>query len=209
MKKGLIFFSVVFSGVFLAGTAFSQNMESYANPQNPEIIVYRVDVDSSKVLWFCEQHTGFIHIESGYFNVKGNDIVGGFFAIDMGSLVNTDIDYDLMRGTLENILKSNEFFNIEEYPLTTFEVSSIRKLENNEQCISGDMQVLDVTRRISFHSDIIIDNKIITATSEKFIIDRTEWGITTMSKNHVESDKSFIVSDEIGIIIQIIAVSDN
>ena len=164
MKKGLISFSVVLSSVFLLGAAFSQNTKGYSNPQNPEIIEYRVDVDSSKVLWFCGEHTGFVHLESGYFNVKGNDIVGGVFTMDMGSLVNTDIDYDLMRGTLENILKSKDFFNIEEYPFSTFKVSSIRKLEDNEQCISGDMQVVDVTRRITFHSDInSCDTERITA----------------------------------------------
>ena len=79
-------------------------------------------------------------------------------------------------------------------------------MEGHKFCISGNMKLKQVSRSVSFHCDLNTDNEILKATTEKFIIDRTEWGITSMSKDHVNSDDSFIVTDEIGLIIHIVAL---
>ena len=207
MKKNLILFCVLFLGIYIINSAFTPRGNNTLSPQAPDTTTYFVDIEKSKVEWFCSKHTGYVKFKSGYLKFKDDDIVDGNFTICMDSIVNCDIDYELMRLTLHNVLKSREFFNVEKYPVSTFHINSSRKLEGNEYCISGNMELLGVSRPVSFHSEVDFDNGILQATSKKFIIDRTEWGITTMSKDYVESEDSFIVTNEIGLVIHLVAVT--
>lgn len=167
--------------------------------------IYRIDTEKSKVEWFCGGHTGYVTLKGGTLVTKSGVLSEGRIELLMDSIVNTDIDYELMRITLQNILKSKDFFNAGEFPVSTFTISEVRNIQNNEYCISGDMKIQEAVRFISFHSRIDIRDDMLIADSEKFIIDRTKWGITTMSKNYVTSKESFIVADEVSIKIHLVA----
>ncbi len=207
MEKKMILFWMLFSGIYLVNTAFVPVSNDNSSPQAPDTTTYYVDVQKSKIEWFCEKHTGYVLFKSGYLKLKDDEIVGGDLTVLMDSIVNCDIDYELMRLTLQNVLRSKEFFNVEEFPVSTFHITSIRKMEGNKYCISGNMKLMQVSRSVSFHCDLNTDNEVLKATSDKFIVDRTEWGITSMSKDHVKSDDSFIVTDEIILKIHLVAVA--
>jgi len=170
---------------------------------------YIVDCKESSIEWFCGKHTGYVKLQSGILYLKEKEIVGGNFFVLMDSIVNTDIDYELMRLTLMNTLKSKDFFNAEQFPTSRFTLTRIEKIEGDNHCLSGLLKIKDVERLITFHSEIKYEDEFISAISEKFIIDRTKWGITTMSKDFVESEESFIVSDEIRFLIHLFASSSN
>ncbi len=166
---------------------------------------YIVDCEESRIEWFCGKHTGYVKLKSGTLYLKEKEIVGGNFYVLMDSIVNTDIDYELMRLTLMNTLKSKDFFDAEQFPTSRFKLTRIEKIEGDNHCLSGLLKIKDVERLITFHSEIKFEDEFISAISEKFIIDRTKWGITTMSKDYVESDESFIVTDEIRFVVHLVA----
>ncbi|MFI5221932.1 MAG: YceI family protein [Bacteroidia bacterium] len=50
-------------------------------------------------------------------------------------------------------LKSGDFFNAEEFPKITFVSSSVKKLNNDEYTVTGDLTIRDVTKKIELKAD--------------------------------------------------------
>lgn len=81
-----------------------------------DTIVYQLDTDSSYLHWYCDLHNGHVFLNSGYISIINDEIAFGRFVICMESIINLDIDdYELMRITLDNTLKSIEFFNTPQF----------------------------------------------------------------------------------------------
>lgn len=167
--------------------------------------VYEVDTGKSKIDWICGNHNGFIRLHIGELVMKDGNITKGTFKVDMDSIVNLDIDYELMRKTLENLLRSADYFNAEKYPYSIFEIYKVQHIKDDEYCVSGDLKIMDQTHSINFHANINTRDGRLTAESEKFFIDRTKWGITTSSAKYAKSEESFTFSDEIYFIVHLVA----
>lgn len=65
------------------------------------------------------------------------------FTVEVGS-INTDND---MR---DKHLKSDDFFNAEQYPNMVFKSTSFKKLSGNKYLLSGNLTIRDVTRPVKF-----------------------------------------------------------
>jgi len=179
---------------------FFQTSTHFANAEEitADTSVYIIDTDSSKIEWACDLHKGYVLFENGEIKILNGKIVGGTFNICMESIVDVDIDYELMRITLENTLKSIEFFYTEKYHYSSFTID-YTKTTQGSCSIYGDFTLLGVTKCINFQYDLILESDSLWAKTEEIIIDRTDWGVTSMSKDDAKSDKSFIVPNEIRI----------
>lgn len=166
---------------------------------------YIADTDQSILHWKIGLHTGYIKFHAGVIYSEGNQIKAGEFYMDMDSIVNTDIDYLLMKETLENVLKSSDWFFSNEFPLSVFKITNTVYSDTDSVQIFGSLNLLDTSQEINFNSYIHFGKDSIVALSETFLIDRTHWNILTMSEGHVKDEKSFIVPDKIEIRIEIIA----
>ena len=97
----------------------------YAVENQNDTTYYSINTDSSKVEWACDLHHGYILLENGKLSLVKNEIVAGEFKICMESITDLDIDYDLMRETLQNTLKSIEFFNTAKYHYSSFNIDYV------------------------------------------------------------------------------------
>ncbi len=192
-----LFFILAFS--FLQ---FSANLAE-AEEIYSDTTSYTIDTDSSKVEWACDLHHGYLLLEEGKLLLVDGEIVNGDFRICMESIIDLDIDYELMRKTLENTLKSIEFFNTEKYHYSSFNIDFV---ENKNNLIYGDLTFLGVTKCISFNYNTTLQNDSILVTTEEIIIDRTDWGSTSMSKDDAKSDKSFIVPNDVKIKVILVGI---
>ena len=185
---------------------FLQISTNLANAEeiSADTTIYIIDTDSSKVEWACDLHRGYVLFENGEIKILNGKIVGGTFNICMESIVDVDIDYELMRITLENTLKSIEFFYTEKYHYSNFTIDYIENIQGSSY-IYGDFTLLGVTKCINFQYDLILESDSLWAKTEEIVIDRTDWGSTSMSKDDAKSDKSFIVPNEIKIIVTLVA----
>jgi len=188
----LLFYIIVFS-ILQFGS-----QQSKASEFTADTATYIIDTDSSKVQWACDLHNGYFLLEGGELLIVDGEIVDGDFRICMESVINLDIDYELMRITLENTLKSIEFFNTEVYHYSSFIIDDVQN-NKNENLIYGDLTFLGVTKCVSFHYDLRIKSDSLFIETEEFIIDRTDWDCTSMSINDAKSDKSFIVPNDVKI----------
>jgi len=172
------------------------------NAQEP--VFFSVDTARSKVAWSCDLHRGYFKLDSGRLEIAKGKLTGGEFTICMESITDTDIDYELMRITLLNTLKSKDFLYTAKYHYSTFVIDEVR-YKHDSVYIAGDLTFLGITECIKFSCGVTFQNDSIRARTEKIVIDRTDYGNITMSKEDAKSDKSFIVPNEVTIKVSIVA----
>ena len=168
---------------------------------------YRADTLKTKVLWKCDKHNGLIKLKEGGFVLEDNEPVGGLFVIDMHSLKDLDMDpkqYGTAVMILENTLK-NEFFEVEKYPYAVFNMEQVYHLSGDTYHLIGDFTMHGITNCVSFKAQIIVEGDVLTMTSEKFSIDRTDWGVYRMSAKRPYSDdeNGWTVPDKIDLKIEL------
>ena len=162
--------------------------------------------EKSELEWFCGKHTGVVLMKEGSFKIENKQIAGAEFSVNMDSIYDIDIDNDLMRGTLENILRSEDFFDVKKFPVAIFKMDSIVNVQGNLFQISGNLKIKDVEKQIQFNSLFNLESDTLYVVSEKFIIDRTDWGITNMSKDYAENEDEFVFTDSLQFIVHLTAV---
>lgn len=153
-----------------------------AMPKGGEVKTIELDPASSSVDWIGKkitgQHHGTLNVKSGKVDVKGSELVGGTFEIDMTSLKVLDITDPENNGKLLGHLKSDDFFSIEKFPTATFVIKSVKPQigKDTTHVISGDLTIKGKTNPIEFPARL-------KATGAKFegsasiAVDRTRWDI--------------------------------
>ncbi len=163
---------------------------------NEKLVHYEVDTSKAVLFWRSDDHHGFVPISEGKLSFTESGIYESKFTIHMDALKNKDIDYDLMREVLQNVLRSKEFFHTEIYPNAYFELfksAAIDKAGNASFC--GDLKLLEITKCVQINANFQFINDSLFVVSDSIRIDRTDWGINAMSPNHVKGDEAFIISD--------------
>ncbi len=175
-------------------------------PKNSTI--YLVDTSKSVLHWDCH-HIGNLSFKSGEIVfTKDKEPFEMNLNIDMSSIKNFDIDNELLQGTLENVLKSDEFFNVEKYPEAKFESHSFTKINNDNYKFVGDFVIFDNGICSEFEGSIRIVNDSLYINTKIFVIDRTDWGLFYVSANNPTPKKEetgFVVTDSILLHTHIIA----
>lgn len=160
--------------------------ESEGNP-------YLVDTVNSEVQWIgtkpTGKHVGRFKLQEGKLFIKDTIVTGGNIIIKMNSLENIDLsktDTTLQR-KLENELKGPLFFHVTEFPVATFEITSVSDfspsvgnevlMKNANYTVQGNLTIKNITKNISFPAIIKFEKGVITALAN-FNIDRTLWGMT-------------------------------
>lgn len=121
-------------------------------------------------------HTGGFKTFTGHFTVKDGKPVGNDHkvVIDMAS---TFSDAEKLTGHL----KSPDFFDVEKFPESTFDVTEIKVGENGPYTVSGNFTLHGVTKNISFPATVTQGSDTVTIKAE-FDIKRKDFGIVYPGK---------------------------
>ena len=175
--------------------------------ESDPIIHYKVDADKSKILWTCTNHFGALAFDKVDITFVDNRLTKADCSIDMTQIKDQDIDYDLMRKTFENVLKSENFFNVERYPQAGFELFAANYIKENTYEVSGDFIILDIPVCLEFEAMVKFEKDRLYFDTKPVILDRTAWGIYYLSNKNPfpkeEEEGSFFVSDTIGVEIHL------
>jgi polyisoprenoid-binding protein YceI len=114
------------------------------------------------------------------------------FTADINSISTNNEDRD-------NHLKSDDFFNAEEYPQLTFASTSFEKIDEGEYKVSGDLTICDITREVQLdviHGGTVGDPYGQTKAGFEVTgtINRKEFGLTW---NAVTEAGNVVVGDTI------------
>jgi len=135
-----------------------------------------VNTEKSSIEWMGKKiggkHTGNIQVKSGYLELKEGEIAAGNFVVDMTTITNTDLDNESSNQKLVGHLKSDDFFGVEKYPTTKFEVTRSTRFNSGKATVSGNMTIKDKTENISF--DVVREGDEYTASIE---LDRSKFDV--------------------------------
>ena len=178
-----------------------------SEPAKGDTVTYRIDTTLSRLYWSCNIHHGYMYLKQGCIKTVGDQVVAADILFQMDSVFDQDITYELMRKTLQNILRSDVFFNTKEYPYSRFSLEESCFLKKNDYQFSGDLEMMGIPVCITFRAAISRKGKILRAKSQKFYVNRLDWGITSYSQHVAVSEENFIVSDSIGVSFDLRAIN--
>lgn len=164
-------------------------------------------VVSSDVHWWgykvaksqASSHDGTITVKSGNIIMKGSEIAGGSFVLDMNSINATDVSGE-MQGKLNGHLKNGDFFEVEKFPTATYKITSVKKNTNKDYnfVVNGNLTVKGKTAPVSFPAKITSSKGIVTLESDKFSFDRQKFDVAYKS-----TMQDVMVKDEVDMKVKI------
>lgn len=183
MKKILLL------AVLASGLAFGQSKKVVAS----DVHWWGYKVAKSE----ASSHDGTVKVKSGNLVMKGNDVVGGSFVLDMTSITSTDLSGEYQT-KLNGHLKNGDFFEVEKYPTAAFKITSVKKNADKvySSLVTGDLTVKGKTSSISFPAKIAYSKGIASLVSNKFSFDRQKFDVaykSTMQDVFVKDDIDMLV----------------
>lgn len=179
-------------------------------------ISYVVDTTASSFSWeghkklnIGDSHKGTVRMkESTVMIVTGNKVTSGTFVMDMNSINNLDLKgSDEKQAKLVGHLKSADFFDVEKYPTSKFEITSVKDsaMGDNNVWVEGNLTIKEKTQNIGFPATITVDDSKATAKA-RVIIDRSKFDVRYGSENFFKDlagDK--VISNDITLDINLVA----
>ena len=170
-----------------------------------EAMTFAVDTAASVIEWQGAKptgtHTGTIKLSEGTFMATDSIVESGNFTIDMNSITVTDLEGEdksnleaHLMGTVEG--KEGDFFNVNEYPEASFEVTGITE-KDGQMMLQGNLKMKDKTKNITFPVEFTNNGDSVEITSETFTIDRTNWDVNYGSKSVFDGLGDNFINDDI------------
>jgi polyisoprenoid-binding protein YceI len=169
---------------------------------NESSLTLNIDTEASTVKWVGSKvlgnsHNGTVNISGGEVAIEGGMIIAGNFTIDMNSITNNDlpVDGDYNQARLVGHLKSNDFFNVEEYPTSSFEITSVTASSDdagNTHVIAGNLIIRGISKNITFPANVSVTESGLSAKA-KFAFNRLDWGVN-WDKEKVDGFMDKVVS---------------
>lgn len=162
-----------------------------------------VDTTLSNVEWtgrkVSGQHHGHVKIKSGELTVDEGKLVGGNFVIDLTSINNLDLEGEY-KGKLEGHLKSADFFDVENHPEATFEITEVKDgAEAGAVVIAGNLTIRGVSKNITFDAQVEESSDTALKATADFNIAREDWGVS------YKGQADDLISKEINLKVKLVA----
>jgi polyisoprenoid-binding protein YceI len=156
--------------IFMSGILTLNNMASN----------YEIDKNESHVKWtgkkVAGQHYGTIDLKNGKLTLQDGIIKSGIVEMDMTSIVNEDLTNAAINKKLVDHLRSDDFFSVDKYPVSTLIVKEVKAFNKDEYIFLGDLTIKGITKPVTFKATVRNQNGKITA-SGSMEVDRTLYNI--------------------------------
>lgn len=173
--------------------------------------LYLVNPEKSSIYWTGKEITGKTHegtvdaLEGGSFIVIDSGMVQkATILIDMNTISCTDLEDDA-KASLESHLKSDDFFNVDEFPSATLQLKGSRIDDEGRISIASMLEVRGKYSKVVFPIDAEMEQGTLLVSGE-FNFDRSMHDIKFRSKSFPDlfpdlGDK--LINDEIAISFQL------
>lgn len=165
-----------------------------------------LDAAASQAYWrgakVAYDHIGTLNLASGTLHMAGGQLVGGTVSMDMTSIVDLDIDDPKKNADLVGHLKSPDFFDVDNHPTATLDLTSITPAEGNTYTVSGNLTIKGITHQITFPAEIVMGADGISAQA-RFSFDRSKWDVRFGSGSFFEDLGDKLILDQVGLILDL------
>lgn len=183
--------------------------------KNESTATYAKIKDGSNMDWRAshlgglEPRFGKINLKSAKVLVNDNAITNASVVIDMSSFSVDNFEDEESKNKLTGHLQSDDFFKVEKYPTSKFELTSIVKATGDyNSLITGNLTILDATKSITFNANVVISDKEVSVKSEDFAVNRTDWGLVYNTEGTEGVPTNYIISNDVGFTINITLLSE-
>lgn len=121
-------------------------------------------------------HSGGFKTFTGYFTVKDGAPVGNEHKVSI-DMTSTFTDAEKLTGHL----KSPDFFDVEKFPQSTFDITELKKNSDTDYTVAGNFTLHGVTKNITFPATVSKNGETVKINS-KFDIKRKDFGIVYAGK---------------------------
>jgi len=139
----------------------------------------KVNTSASTVKWVGKkitgQHNGTIALKGGKLEMEGDRLVGGTFTMDMATINCEDLSGN-SKGKLEGHLKSDDFFSVETYPVSTFVITKAVPQGPGAYKVVGNITIKGTTEEIQFLAVLETEDEKMVATAD-ITIDRSRFDV--------------------------------
>jgi polyisoprenoid-binding protein YceI len=137
--------------------------------------IRKINVLKSTIVWtgkkITGEHNGTLQFKEGSLSYLKKKLTNGSFVVDMTTLSNSD-QSGKDKAQLECHLKSNDFFNTEEFKEAKLVFKAVKPISKGTYSVVGYLTIKGKTNPIIF--DLTIKGN---KASTNLIIDRTKYGI--------------------------------
>lgn len=182
--------------------ALIMGVASIALASNQPVETKSIKVEESTVTWTGKKvtgsHTGTITLKEGNLVFDGENLTGGVFTVDMGTINVTDLKGD-SKGSLEGHLKSPDFFGVESNPTAKFEITKVvSRGTPGDYKIIGNVTIKGKTKEIKFLASV----KDGVATAD-ITIDRTDFDVRYGSGSFFDSLGDKTIYDDFNLVLNL------
>ena len=168
---------------------------------------YIVELNSSSIYWECNwlggnKHDGGIYLDKGFISIKDDNKITGSFVVDMNTIDCFDIKNLGTKSKLVNHLKSDDFFDVDEYPNASLEIYSSENVKNNNFLFKGGLTIKGITSSVEMNGEV---EKVELGYSAniKLVFDRSKFNVRYRSASFFNDLGDRIISDEVFLNIKI------
>ncbi|PJJ54947.1 YceI family protein [Hymenobacter chitinivorans] len=211
MKKRILLMLLAAAALGAPSLAARNGVLFATESRKPTPGTYVLQPQLSTLGWLAKkvtgQHNGTVQFQSGQVLVKGSQIVGGTFTVDMTSIKDNDQSERLV-----GHLKSDDFFGVDKNPTATFVITSVTPIKGaakdaDNVTITGDLTIKGKTNPLSFPAKAGVKSGV-AAASGTATIDRTKYDIRYRSKSFFESIGDKAIDDAFTLTFNVIAKAD-
>jgi polyisoprenoid-binding protein YceI len=141
---------------------------------------YEVDQSRSSVKWngkkVTGEHYGTIGLKSGTLEVKNNTISAATMVMDMQAIVCEDLTDAGINARLVGHLKSDDFFSVEKFPVSSFLLTKVVKVAGNEYDFTGNLTIKGITHPVTFRATAVTEGDLLRS-SGKIVVNRAKYDV--------------------------------
>ena len=102
-------------------------------------------------------------------------------------------------GKLTGHLQSADFFNIEKFPTSKFELTNLQTNAGGfNSKVTGNLTILGISKSITFSANVNVSDSEVSIKSENFSVDRTDWGLTYNVEGSEGVPVDYLIANDIG-----------
>ena len=160
---------------------------------------YTADASATTIVWngkkIGKEHTGTINLKEGWLTVDNEAITGGEFIVDMTTIKDVELKDDGIRARLEGHLKSDDFFGVEDYPVSKLIITGSTLSSDGTLKVKGNLTIKAATNPVEFTARSSESGEI-TIWSAQVTVDRSLFEVRYGSGKFFPNIGDAAISDE-------------
>lgn len=187
----------------------AENTEKKEEVKEPVVVTMNIDTEESYIWWRAEKensddfHEGKLKISEGSVTATDGAVTDGTVKIDVASIYETDLsESPEYEQKLAAHLSGNtpHFFAQDSLGMPTL---SIKGYE--EGMLNADLTIRGTTNAISIPVNVEIKDGKLMATSDKFMVDLSQYGMTGFDEPAEGEERGFVIKDAVEFKVNVVA----